>query len=290
MGGAPGGNQTGTTGSGVLGVGGSGGNGGGGGGGYWGGASATMGAAGGGGGSGFGPTGVAFTTGYRAGNGQVVITYTVSAASPDPTSTSVSCSPGAVDVGQSTSCMATVTDTAASNQSTPGGTVTFSSDTSGGSFSSSGSCSPTGTGATASCSVTYAPGQIGSGTHTIQADYGGESTHVASTGTTTVGVTRRATSTIVSCTPVSSGVQCTATVTDTDAVPTAPTGTVSFASSGNGRFSPNSCTLSTVSGASASCTVSFAPHPPRKGPGQMITASYGGDTTHSASSGMTVLN
>ena len=74
-GGAAGGNQDGSTGSGVLGSGGSGGNGGGGGGGYWGGASSVQGAEGGGGGSGFGPAKVTFTTGYRSGNGQVIITY-----------------------------------------------------------------------------------------------------------------------------------------------------------------------------------------------------------------------
>jgi hypothetical protein len=72
-GGGAGGNQDGTSGSGVLGSGGSGGNGGGGGG--WGGAAGQMGAAAGGGGSGFGPADVTFTTGYRTGNGTVVITY-----------------------------------------------------------------------------------------------------------------------------------------------------------------------------------------------------------------------
>jgi hypothetical protein len=56
-------------------VGDGGGNGGGGGGGYYGGAGNEMGAGGGGGGSGFGPANVTFTTGYRSGNGQVIITY-----------------------------------------------------------------------------------------------------------------------------------------------------------------------------------------------------------------------
>ena len=74
--GGAGGNQDGTTGSGLLGSGGSSLTGGGGGGGYWGGEAGQMGAAGGGGGSGFGPADVTFTTGYRTGDGQVLITYT----------------------------------------------------------------------------------------------------------------------------------------------------------------------------------------------------------------------
>lgn len=90
-----GGNQDGTTGSGTLGVGGTGSGSAGGGGGYWGGAASN---GGGGGGSGFGPAGVDFTNGFRAGNGVVKITYTLpdttpptvalSSAAPDPTNTS----------------------------------------------------------------------------------------------------------------------------------------------------------------------------------------------------------
>jgi hypothetical protein len=82
--GGAGGNQDGTTGSHVQGSGESGGNGGGGGGGYWGGAAGEMGAAGGGGGSGFGPADVTFTTGYKTGDGQVIITYNVPTACGPP--------------------------------------------------------------------------------------------------------------------------------------------------------------------------------------------------------------
>ena len=81
-GGAAGGNQDGSRGSGQLGVGSAGGGGflggGGGGGGYYGGAGGTGGphetSFGGGGGSGFGPSGVTFETGVRDGNGQVMVT------------------------------------------------------------------------------------------------------------------------------------------------------------------------------------------------------------------------
>ena len=59
--------------------------------------------------------------------------------------------------------------------------------------------------------MTYTPTAVGTGSHTITASYcgdstqttGGDSTHAASSGTTTVTVTTRATSTIVSCLPTS---------------------------------------------------------------------------------------
>ncbi len=50
---------------------------------------------------------------------------------PDPTSTSVSCSPSAFAAGDATVCKATVTDTAGTGQSTPTGTVSFSSSGAG---------------------------------------------------------------------------------------------------------------------------------------------------------------
>jgi hypothetical protein len=105
-----------------------------------------------------------------------------------PTSTSVTCSPGTVAVGQATTCTATVTDTAGGSQTTPTGMVTFASSGSG-SFSAS-PCTLTGSGASASCSVTYTLGASGtpSRTDTITATYGGNSTHGGSSGSTTVTV------------------------------------------------------------------------------------------------------
>jgi hypothetical protein len=78
--GGAGGNQDGTTGSGVLGTGSSGTTqpSGGGGGGYYGGAAGSSGG-GGGGGSGFTPDTTGMTNGVRSGNGQVNITYDAAA-------------------------------------------------------------------------------------------------------------------------------------------------------------------------------------------------------------------
>jgi DNA-binding beta-propeller fold protein YncE len=97
-----------------------------------------------------------------------------------------------------------------------------------------------------------------------------------------------ATATTVSCSPSvfapGDATVCKATVTDTaSAGQTTPTGTVSFTNSGAGRFFGSPCTLS-GSGASASCAVFFTSFP--RG-GRIIAAAYGGDATHSASSGFT---
>jgi YVTN family beta-propeller protein len=208
----------------------------------------------------------------------------------DPTSTMVTCSPGTVAIGQATSCTATVTDTAPS-PTTPTGEVTFTSDTSGGSLSSN-SCtlSPASTSGQASCAVSYTPGQTGSGTQTIAADYGGDGSHVASSGQAALAVTLRATTTVVTCQkslPVRQ--KCTATVSDiSPGSATAPAGTVSFTSSGRGVFSATQCTLS-GNGTSASCAVFYRTPAGRPFKGQTIAASYGGDSTHQSSAGSTTL-
>src|SRR5207245_2062327 len=72
------------------------------------------------------------------------------------------------------------------------------------------------------------------------------------------------TSTVVSCVPrsvtVNSGSVCTATVTDTSASPSTPTGSVSFASDGTGTFSPGtSCNLLAGAAGTASCAVTYTP-------------------------------
>jgi Bacterial Ig-like domain (group 3) len=108
----------------------------------------------------------------------------------DPTTTSLDCAPGTIVVGGQTTCTATVTGTATTGPTDPGGTVTFSSDTSGGVFSPA-SCDLNSGWAVgqASCWVTYTPGQVGSGTQMITASYGGDTGHAASIGTATVTVT-----------------------------------------------------------------------------------------------------
>jgi len=96
------------------------------------------------------------------------------------TSTAVSCNPTTITVGSTTTCKATVTDTASGTAITPTGTVGFSSDSSG-SFNHPGnSCTLSASGASASCTVDYTPSAVGSGTHTITALYGGDANHASS--------------------------------------------------------------------------------------------------------------
>src|SRR5205823_5803301 len=88
-----------------------------------------------------------------------------------------------VAVDATTTCTATVTDTAGGAASTPTGTVSWASDGTG-SFSAA-TCTLDAGG---KCSVDYTPTAIGTGTHTITGDYGGDAKHGQSTGTTTVTV------------------------------------------------------------------------------------------------------
>jgi hypothetical protein len=81
---------------------------------------------------------------------------------------------------------------------------------------------------------------------------------------------------------------CIATVADVD-VPAAitPTGPVSFSSASGGVFSAgNTCNLVATNADIASCSVQFLP-PTAASTLPSITATYGGDTRHSASSGHT---
>jgi len=220
---------------------------------------------------------------HAASSGQAALILTVRT-----TSTTLTCSPRTVAVGQATSCTATVTD-AEQSPTAPTGTVTFTSDTSGGTFSSSSCTLAAGsTSGQASCAVSYTPGQVGVGTQNITVDYGGDSSHTASSSETQLTVTLRVTTTVLTCQRSLAVFQkCTATVSDTSpGSATRPTGTVSFSSSGRGKFSATHCTLSGT-GTSASCTVTFQPLVPLNG--QTITANYGGDTTHQSSTGSTKL-
>ena len=139
--------------------------------------------------------------------------------------------------------------------------MTFTSDTSGGTFSS-GSCTlaASSTSGQASCVVSYTPGQVGSGNQNITAAYGGDSSHTASSDQTNLTVTLRVTTTVLAYKRYLVVFQkCTATVSDiSPGSVTAPTGTVSFSSSGRGVFSARRCTLSGT-GTSASCTVTYRP-------------------------------
>lgn len=104
------------------------------------------------------------------------------------TSTTVVCSPGAVQVGASITCTATVMDIAASGGTAPHGTVSFTSNGAGG-FTGSPCTLVAGAGVSSTCSADYTPTAVGSGTHTITASYSGEASHNTSSGTVAVTVT-----------------------------------------------------------------------------------------------------
>lgn len=103
-----------------------------------------------------------------------------------------------------------------------------------------------------------------------------------------------ATSLTVSCSPPSVllGAQtaCTATVSNLDpASSQTPSGPVTFSSSRPGSFTPAPSGNLTGTGASASCSVQFAPSASSAG-AVLITATYNGDANHLGSTGSASLN
>jgi len=190
-------------------------------------------------------------------------------------------------VNDSTTCTATVNDTDIGTKSTPSGMVSFTS-TGVGTFSALGTCTLDSTG---KCSVTYTPTEVGTGTHTITGTYAGDATHASSSGSTSVTVTKRSTTTTVSCTPSSfqanGSTTCTAVVTDTaSGTKTAPTGSVNFTADGGvAPFGVCGLIPAGTTG-TANCSVPFTS---TKAGTHTITASYGGDLTHSASTGSTTV-
>ncbi len=116
--------------------------------------------------------------------------------------------------------------------------------------------------------------------------------HTGSSGSTSLVVRPRNTSTIVNCAPGSvrpgQTTTCTSRVIDTGSgTPITPTGTVSWTSTGPGSFNTTACSLS-GSGASASCSVKYTP---TASGAQVITATYGGDPAQpvSALAALTVM-
>ncbi len=108
----------------------------------------------------------------------------------DSTSTSVNCAPGSTTTGSSTTCTATVSDTATAPEAAPTGHVSFMSDSSG-TFSGPGAtCTlAPAVGTTSTCHVSYTPTAVGSGLHHISAAYTSDAQDGSSTGTAAVGVT-----------------------------------------------------------------------------------------------------
>src|SRR5207247_11459037 len=92
-------------------------------------------------------------------------------------STTVTCAPSTLTVGDDAICSATVTDTSPGATTTPTGNVTFNS---------TGSCVLTGAGVSATCSTNIASTAVGS--LSVYASYLGDSTHNASSAITTVNI------------------------------------------------------------------------------------------------------
>src|SRR3989454_118851 len=201
------------------------------------------------------------------------------------TSTGVSCAPSSINIGGGSTCTATVTDTDVGTAITPSGTVTFtSSNTAVGTVAASCTLGGTGT-----CTVTFTG--VAPGSATVSGTYGSDATHLGSgpTASNTITVAKDTTTTSipnpVSCNIASGGTTCTmtviATVADTTNPSNTPTGTVTFTltmTAGTGSLSSNTCILS-----AGSCSVTFTGGLPVPGSGT-LTASYGSDGTHLASS------
>jgi hypothetical protein len=114
---------------------------------------------------------------------QIAIEYTLPG-----TTTGVNCGAGTpvVVMGESITCVATVTRSAGSN--TPTGTVAWTSDGAG--TIATSPCTLSGSDGTVTCSVTYTPSAIGDGSHLITATYGGDANFTGSSNNQTVTVNR----------------------------------------------------------------------------------------------------
>ena len=196
-------------------------------------------------------------------------------------STTTTITPNTVTInqGSQTQLTASVADTS-SLPTTLDGIVSWSDGNAGGSFNPS-SC----TLSSAACSVSYVPSATPPNSITITAAYGGNSVHSDSTGTSVLTIHLQHT-TITSITPnpvtivQGSNVQLTATLTDVSSPSTTVTGNVSW-SDGNagGSFGQAYCALS-----SNVCSISYTPSVDSTD-AVTITATYGGDSSHSGSFG-----
>jgi hypothetical protein len=202
-----------------------------------------------------------------AGKGTVRVSATV---------TRVICSPESLAVGESSMCTARVENAGAGSNSFSG-TVVFESSSEAQFVPASCRVESLPDG-TASCSVRFSP-KIG-GTHLVTAAYEGDATHPDSHGSQSISV--RGTTVKLVCSPesVATGVKvvCSARVLNEGLGSASLTGTVSFASSSEGSFSPFKCTLLPLPGNTGGFCVSG--YTPEVGGTHLIRASYSGDATH----------
>jgi hypothetical protein len=208
---------------------------------------------------------------------------------PDPTSTSVSCTPTSVRVSTTTLCTATVTDLAGSPQGSLSGIeVAFGSGTPSGEFTPTSSCTLGGSATSASCQVSYKSPTAG--TNSLSAEFKGNSVHEASTSAAfslLVKPLADTTTTSLSCEPtqaiVDAATLCTATVTDSSGSPQGDLGgleVVFESTNSSGHFTaPETCTLSSGA-ASASCQLSYTSTTIGT---DKLTAEFQGNEDHKAS-------
>jgi len=238
--------------------------------------------------------------GFASSSGQETLTVNP----PDPTTTTVACTPASFRVSTAvppfvgtTNCVATVVDNAGA-PTAPTGSVSFDDGGAGGSFDNT-SCTlvDNGDGMSASCSVNYTPSAVS--TPTVTASYPGVTpTWAASSGAQTLAVTTTdPTTTTVACdgatTPavqIGSSTNCVISVLDTGGIPTPPTGTASLSSSADpsSAFSATSCTLAANGNpTTSSCSIAYTPTALGS---PTITASYSGDTDFDPSTGTEVVS
>jgi len=198
------------------------------------------------------------------GTGVIISTCTT----PTSSTTSVTLSPASIPLSGSSTVTVQVTG------SSPTGLVTFSAPS--GTFSPS-LCAPDATG---QCHVSFTPSTTGP--VVITANYGGDSSNAASSGSSTliVGSSLPSSTTAVTLSPASIPLTSSSTIA-VKVKGSSPTGLVTF-SAPSGTFSPTTCTLD----ATGQCHVSFTPS--TTGP-VVITANYGGDSSNAASSGSSTL-
>src|SRR5437773_1837788 len=167
--------------------------------------------------------------------------------------------PAMVPVGSPSSSTATLHTSTSSSSSAPICTASFTADVASSAFASctlGGASTDPLTGAVStSCEIGSAPCRESA--HTITASYGGDASHLGSSGAFVVTALKHETSTAVSCSPalvpVGSPSSCTATVSDSaTCLASAPGGTVSF-------------TADLASSAFASCTLGGASTDPLTG-------------------------
>jgi len=236
--------------------------------------------------------------GHAGSEASTVLTATRGAAGTNQTSTAVQCLPASRATSEASTCTATVSDETAS-PSVPSGTVEFATNGAG-AFSDAASCTLSAVaGTTASCQVTYRPILVGAGSHRITGTYQGDAGHLPSQGTDQIEVTAESpelpqTGTALACAPsavkTSEASTCTVTVIDESATPSAPSGTVEFATNGVGAFSDAAvCTLAPAGADKASCDLTYIPIEVGGGH-HKVFATYEADGSHRISQGTATID